>query len=212
MFNIIILWICRIWEFLKLWNYVLGKENWVQAVITWGMLGRWEGSESVVEDMHSVCHSSSAQHRLPQGKTNAHSLSVTCPPFPSATHAGDPPSAWVHTTQLSVFMDQAVAEEFPVGLSAGAEGTAQFCGAQHCLITGESIQPANQKCPVCSSLGVWMSPTRNLYLCKAEDDVRDNLHAQGVGVKAQQPYIFLYVFVKTVLFQKMMSTFCFEVL
>lgn len=54
-----------------------------------------------------------------------------------------------------------------------------------------------------------MSPTRNLYLSKAEDDVRDNLHAQGVGVKAQQPYIFSYVFVKTVLFQKMMSFFFF---
>lgn len=51
-------------------------------------------------------------------------------------------------------MDQAVAEEFPAGPSAGAEGATQFCGAQHCLITGESIQPVNQKCPACSSLGV----------------------------------------------------------
>lgn len=108
----------------------------------------------MLEDMHNVCHSLSAQHRLPWGETDAQSLSVSCPPFPAPTHAGDPLSAWANTAQVSVFMDQAAAEEFPAGPSANAEGTARFHGAQHCLVAGDSTQPANQKCPASSSLGV----------------------------------------------------------
>jgi len=45
--------------------------------------------------------------------------------------------------RVSAFMDLAEAEEFPTGPSAGAEGTALFCGVQHPLIPGESTQPAN---------------------------------------------------------------------
>lgn len=62
-----------------------------------------------------------------------------------------------------------------------------------------------KKCPSCCSLGVWMPPSRNLS--KHEDDVRDDLHAQTMGTKAQWPHIFSYVFVKRILFQKTMQIF-----
>lgn len=156
----------------------------------------------MLEDMHGVCHSLSAQHRLPWGDADAHSLSVTCPPFPAGTQGGDPPSAWASAAQVFTFMDQAVAEKFPDDPSAGAEGTARLSGAPHRLIAGDSIQPAIQKHPACSSFGVCMSPSRNLYLSKDEDDVRDTLHAHSMGVKAQRLHVFSYVFIKKNYFRK----------
>ena len=138
MFNIIIiLWICRIWEFLKLWNYLLGKERrggdgdflreaeevgrkWVSA---WG---------------HAQCTSQpECPPQAASGLGRCTHLSVICP------RTGDPPSAWANMARVSAFMDLAEAEEFPTGPSAGAEGTALFCGVQHPLIPGESTQPAN---------------------------------------------------------------------
>lgn len=59
--NIIILWGCRIWEFLKLWNYISGKVRWREIAITQVKFGRWEGSGLVLENLQSVCHSLRAQ-------------------------------------------------------------------------------------------------------------------------------------------------------